>query len=97
LSKKELKRLIKENPGQCQDLPKGITKQLHKMADQDQDGQLDFDEFYQMSQEHKWILKDLCVKYCRAFVPRRDGAFHDETGEWSYLINYHFMRDLFYY
>lgn len=80
LSKKELKRLIKENPGQCQDLPKGITKEILKYADTDNDGQLDFEEFYKLSQEHKWLIKDWCVKYCRYIVPRRDGAIHDETG-----------------
>ncbi|KAG5671993.1 hypothetical protein PVAND_002157 [Polypedilum vanderplanki] len=79
LSKKELKQLIKANPGQCQDLPKGIAKEILKNADSDNDGQLDFEEFYKLSLEHRWIMREWCVKYCRAVVPRRDGAIADET------------------
>lgn len=81
LSKKELKKLIKENPGQCADLPKGITKEMLKMHDDNNDGQLDFEEFFKLSQNHNWVVRDWCVKYCRYVVPRRDGAIHDETGE----------------
>lgn len=81
LSKKELKNLIKQNPGQCQDLPKGISKALMSTHDSNNDGQLDFDEFFKLSQEHNWIVRDWCVKYCRAIVPRRDGGVYDETGE----------------
>lgn len=81
MSKRELKRLIKENPGQCQELPKGISKEILKHADSDNDGQLNFEEFYNLSLEHNWIVRDWCVKYCRMVVPRRDGGAPDETGE----------------
>lgn len=73
--------MIKANPGQCQDLPKGIAKEILKFADSDNDGQLDFEEFYKLSLEHRWLVRDWCVKYCRYVVPRRDGAVADETGE----------------
>jgi rhomboid-related protein 1/2/3 len=88
LSKKELKNLIKQNPGQCQDLPKGISKAMLKMHDIDNDGQLDFEEFYKLSQEHNWVVREWCVKYCRTFIPRRDGVVADETGEFK--CNDHF-------
>lgn len=81
LSRKELKRLIKENPGQCQDLPKGISKAIIAQADIDNDGQLDFEEFYKLSLEHKWLVREICVRYCRYLVPLRDGAISDETGK----------------
>lgn len=86
LSKKELKNLIKQNPGQCNDLPKGIHKAMLKMHDGNNDGQLDFEEFFKLSQEHNWIIHDWAVKYCRYVIPRRDGSVHDETGESKAIV-----------
>lgn len=81
LEKQELKRLIKQNPAQCEDLPKGLAKAIMSIHDSDGDGRLDFDEFYKLSQEHSWLVHDWCVKYCRYVIPRRNGAVADETGE----------------
>lgn len=52
-----------------------------EMHDANNDGKLDFEEFFKLSQKHNWVVRDLCVKYCRYVVPRRDGAVFDETGE----------------
>lgn len=79
LSKRELRQLIKER--QCDDLPKGLAKKILQMHDADGDGHLDFDEFFALSQEHRWLVRDICVKYCRMVVPRRSGGHSDETGE----------------
>jgi rhomboid-related protein 1/2/3 len=81
LERRELKRLIKDHPNQCEDLPKGLAKAILSRHDEDGDGQLDFEEFYKLSQEHQWLVKDWCIKYCRYVVPRRNGAIADETGE----------------
>jgi rhomboid-related protein 1/2/3 len=81
LEKSELKRLIKDYPAQCADLPKGLAKQILLQADSDGSGHLDFEEFFRLSQEHSWLVKEWCVKYCRYVVPRRNGAVADETGD----------------
>lgn len=73
--------MLKENPGQCNDLPKGLAKAILNRHDDDGDGRLDFEEFFNLSQEHHWLVRDICVKYCRYVVPRRNGAVADETGK----------------
>lgn len=63
------------------------------MHDSDGNGRLDFEEFYNLSKEHRWLVRDICVKYCRALVPPRAGGhMEDQTGEhqnhkFSYLRN----------
>ncbi|XP_055529532.1 protein rhomboid isoform X2 [Wyeomyia smithii] len=82
LSIQELKRMI--NHRRCPDLPKGFVKKLLKQADQNNDGHLDFEEFYQMSREHHYLFRDMCVRYCRLVVPSRNPATDDETdGEYE--------------
>jgi len=80
LEKRELQRMVQQNPGQCSDLPKGLSKALLNMHDEDGDGRLDFEEFFRLSQNHSWLVRDICVKYCRYVVPRRNGSVADETG-----------------
>ncbi|XP_055612379.1 rhomboid-related protein 2-like [Uranotaenia lowii] len=65
----ELKTMIKS--GVSDDLPKGFVKRLMKTSDINNDGQLDFEEFFQMSHEHQYLFKNLCVRYCRLVVPGR--------------------------
>lgn len=65
---------------QCDDIPKGIAKRILDMHDSDGDGQLDFEEFFTLSQEHRWLIREMAVKYCRMMVPPRSGHT-DETGE----------------
>jgi rhomboid-related protein 1/2/3 len=84
LEKRELKKLLKDNPNQCTDLPKGLAKAILSTHDDDGDGRLDFEEFFALSQQHSWLVRDLCIKYCRYVVPRRaGGAISDETGEYA--------------
>lgn len=78
LSIQELKRMI--NNRRCPDLPKGFVKKLMKTADQNNDGHLDFEEFYQMSREHHYLFRDMCVRYCKLVVPSRNPGMVDETG-----------------
>nr|XP_029733954.1 rhomboid-related protein 2-like isoform X2 [Aedes albopictus] len=82
LSIQELKRMI--NNRRCPDLPKGFVKNLLKTADTNNDGHLDFEEFYQMSREHHYLFRDMCVRYCKLVVPSRNPATVDETdGEYE--------------
>ncbi|XP_062565789.1 rhomboid-related protein 2 isoform X2 [Armigeres subalbatus] len=82
LSIQELKRMI--NSRRCPDLPKGFVKNLMKNADQNNDGHLDFDEFYQLSREHHYLFRDMCVRYCKLVCPSRNPATVDETdGEYE--------------
>jgi len=37
--------------------------------DQDNDGHLDFEEFYAMSLRHKWMVRNMLTRYCRFVVP----------------------------
>lgn len=82
LSMQELRRMI--NNRRCPDLPKGFVKNLLKTADQNNDGHLDFEEFYQMSREHHYLFRDMCVRYCKLVVPSRNPMTVDETdGEYE--------------
>lgn len=82
LSILELKRMI--NSRRCPDLPKGFAKKLMKTADQNNDGFLDFEEFYQMSREHNYLFRDMCVRYCKMIVPSRNPVVADEPdGEYE--------------
>jgi rhomboid-related protein 1/2/3 len=83
--------MVKENPNQCSDLPKGLAKAILNMHDTDGDGRLDFEEFYKLSQHHSWLVRDMCVKYCRYVIPRRGGAVADETGE-SYFLQINLLN-----
>lgn len=76
-----MRRLVREHPARCSELPKGLAKTVLNIHDEDGDGRLSFDEFFNLSQEHNWLVRDWCVKYCRYIVPRRNGAVADETGK----------------
>ena len=53
-------------------MPKGVAPRLLKMSDRDNDGFLDFEEFYQLSIEKPFLFKDVAMKYCKYVVPSRD-------------------------
>lgn len=61
------------------------------MHDADGDGRLSFDEFFKLSQEHGWLVRDWCVKYCRYVVPRRNAAITDETGKYRKSLSRSFQ------
>lgn len=76
-----MKRLIRSQ--QCDCLPKGIARNILEMHDGNDDGRLDFEEFYALSQEHTWLFKGYVARYCRMVVPspHRDDA--DQTGRYK--------------
>lgn len=74
-----MKQLIRRH--QCDNIPKGVARQILECADDDGDGRLDFEEFYAMSQEHNWLFKGFVVKYCRLIVPSPKREEVDETGK----------------
>lgn len=78
-----MKQLIHDHPAQCTDIPKGIAKAMLNIHDTNNDGQLDFEEFFQLSQQHQWVVRDFAVRYCKYLVPSRDGAHADETGTYN--------------
>lgn len=71
-----MKRLIKNH--QSQNLPKGLSTQILKEADRNNDRQLDFEEFYNLSLQHEWLFQSYIQRYCHLIVPRR-GVHHTAT------------------
>lgn len=80
----ELKGLIEA--GVCRDIPYHIAKQILTLSDTDFNGQLNFEEFYHMSQRHKWLVRNILARYCRLIVPppkslegdQLDGAYEKQ-------------------
>lgn len=80
-----MKRLIQRH--QCESLPKGIARSILDMHDSNNDGRLDFEEFYSLSQEHGWLFKGFLVKYCKMIVPSPHRDDEDQPGilKYAYL------------
>lgn len=76
-----MKRLIRCQ--QCEDMPKGITRNILDLHDENNDGRLDFEEFYRLSREHQWLLKGMLVKYCKMIVPSPRREEVDQTGTYK--------------
>uniref|UniRef100_A0A182QFR5 Rhomboid-like protein n=1 Tax=Anopheles farauti TaxID=69004 RepID=A0A182QFR5_9DIPT len=70
LSIPEMKRLINEK--KCPDMPTICAKKLLKLSDINNDGRLDFDEFFKLSIDHSLFISDMCIKYCKLVVPKRN-------------------------
>jgi rhomboid-related protein 1/2/3 len=62
--------LIRERPNQCQDIPEGFCRTIGNY-DADDNGQLDFEEFFKMCKEHHWLVRDWGVKYCAFLIAPR--------------------------
>lgn len=69
--RRELRRLIREHPAKCLDLPKGVSRNMLEDHDADGDDRLDFEEFYKLSQQQSWMLLDLCERYRNYIVPQK--------------------------
>ena len=66
----ELGNLIRERPNQSVEVPEGFCQSV-RTFDTNRDNRLDFEEFYKMCKEHRWLIKSWCVKYCNLLVPPR--------------------------
>lgn len=80
----EMKELIKHH--QCEDIPKEVARQILQMNDDDSNGRLDFEEFYQLSQRHKWLFEGLLTRYCRMIVPSPHRPEQDQVGKQNWHI-----------
>lgn len=79
LSIREMKNLIRHH--QCEDIPKEVARQILLKHDDDANGRLDFEEFYQLSQQHQWLLRGYLVRYCKMIVPSPHRPEQDEVGK----------------
>ncbi|XP_052899552.1 rhomboid-related protein 2 [Anopheles moucheti] len=78
----EMKRLIKDR--KCPDMPKDLAIHLLKASDTNNDGRLDFAEFYKLSTEHPIFLFEMYLKYCKAVVPKRNVAEEGDVIDGEY-------------
>lgn len=61
-------------------MPQYLANHILKMSDDDSDGVLDFEEFYQMSRRQDWMINRLLFKYCKLIVPGPRRQEQDEIG-----------------
>lgn len=83
ISTVELKGLI--GAGLCRDIPYHIAAQILQKSDSDNDGDLDFEEFFQMSQRNKWMIKNVLMGYCRMIIPAPHRIEGDQIGKFFVL------------
>lgn len=84
-----MKQLIRQH--QCEEIPKEVARQILLMHDNDSNGQLDFEEFYQLSQRHGWIFRNMMVKYCKMLIPSPHRPEQDEIGK-NFLFSVQIKR-----
>lgn len=75
----ELKAHIRNH--ECGNLPENLAAHILKMHDDDFNGQLDFEEFYQMSIRQEWLFSRAVAKYCKLIVPSPHRPEQDEIGK----------------
>lgn len=93
LNIRELKQHIKNF--QCRNLPDYLAKHILRMSDDDSDGALDFEEFYQLSLRQEWLFSRLVFKYCKMIVPSPHRPEEDETGKNTHIIFFYLDNFLF--
>lgn len=97
LNIRELKQHIRNF--QCRNLPDYLAKHILRMSDDDSDGALDFEEFYQLSLRQEWLFSRLVFKYCKMIVPLPHRPEEDETGKTNFyslvfnLNNFYFNNE----
>lgn len=79
LNIRELKNHIRNF--QCQNLPDYLAKHILRMSDNDSDGVLDFEEFYQLSLQQEWLFSRLVFNYCKMVIPSPHRPETDEPGK----------------
>lgn len=83
LSIHELKLMIRNQ--QCSNIPVSLANHILEMHDEDSNGKLDFDEFYQMSLQQEWLFSRLLKSYCKYLVPAPHREGEDQIGEFFFL------------
>lgn len=86
LEKQDLKRMVQENS--APDLPKGVVKAAMNFRDSELNGQIDFDDFYQFSQDQTSTVRDWYIKYCKHLVPHRSNSINDAIDRSSIETNF---------
>ena len=70
--------LIKDH--QCDRIPEIVLNKIMKLADQNGDGHIDFEEFLQLNKDKPHLFKQAAIKYCTYVIPKRDWD-HEATSE----------------
>lgn len=76
LNVKELKEMITN--GMCREMSYGLSHHILRMNDHNGDGYLSFEEFYNLSQNNKWLITSLLNNYCKLIVPSPHRAEGDQ-------------------
>ncbi|XP_055388945.1 protein rhomboid [Condylostylus longicornis] len=76
LNLKELKVMIKG--GLCRQMSRGLSHHLIHMNDRNGDRHLDFEEFYELTQNNKWLISSVMNEYCRLLVPLPNREIGDQ-------------------
>ncbi|XP_061722473.1 rhomboid-related protein 2 isoform X1 [Cydia pomonella] len=91
ISYAELKEIIESREYE-HDLPDNVVEKIMKLADRDNSGYLDFNEFVEMmhNPDFKAVFGHFVARYVHSIVPHRGPV--DTTGRWPGL-QYHSTRD----
>lgn len=78
--------MIRDRSVECGNIPVSLANLILDMHDEDSNGKLDFDEFYQMSLQQEWLFSRFLKSYCKYLVPapRREGE--DQIGDFIFFF-----------
>jgi len=82
LDLREMKQMIRDHT--CDNLPTGAAARIMQLGDQDNDGKLDFEEFYHLAVHKDSIFRQYAVKYCHYLVPPRQPVQHSDVTDGAY-------------